>query len=84
MYHIVLQCNMGRNYQGDTLYWRRLRNGKYTWKKAVVWKVINSRGELELIVNVRQAMQEERRMICQCDKYPLDHGNCTVCMEEEE
>ncbi len=22
--------------------------------------------------------------ICECDKYPLDHGACPVCMEEEE
>ncbi len=28
---------MGRKYQGPTLYWRILANGKYTWKKAVVF-----------------------------------------------
>ncbi len=27
---------MGRKYQGPTLYWRILRDGKYTWKKATV------------------------------------------------
>ncbi len=27
---------MGRKYQGPALYWRILRDGKYTWKKATV------------------------------------------------
>ncbi len=27
---------MGRKYKGPTLYWRILRNGKYTWVKATV------------------------------------------------
>ncbi len=31
---IVLRYNMGRKYKGPRLYWRILRNGKYTWKKA--------------------------------------------------
>lgn len=59
MYYIILRYNMGRNYQGDTLYWRRLRNGKYTWKKATVVHAMNHLGELELIVNVGQAIEEE-------------------------
>ncbi len=32
---------MGRKYQGPALYWRILRNGKYTWKKAVIHKEID-------------------------------------------
>ena len=23
-------------------------------------------------------------VICHCKEYPLDHGDCPVCMEEEE
>ncbi len=32
---------MGRKYQGPTLYWRILVNGKYTWKKAAVAEEID-------------------------------------------
>ena len=28
-------------------------------------------------------MEWTEENICQCDKYPLDHGACLVCMEEE-
>jgi hypothetical protein len=45
---------MGRKYQGDALYWRRLRNGKYTWKKAEVVPQVTSSGTIRLIVHVEE------------------------------
>lgn len=58
-YYSILRYTMGRKYQGDKLYWRMLRNGKYTWKKANPVMALNHLGELELVVNVRQAREEE-------------------------
>lgn len=50
---------MGRKYQGDKLYWRRLVDGKYTWKKAEVVYAINHLGHLQAVVDIRQTMREE-------------------------
>ena len=55
MYYIILRYNMGRKYQGDTLYWRKLRNGKYTWKKATpVRPYINDDGRVFLVTPVSE------------------------------
>lgn len=35
---------MGRKYLGHTLYWRKLIDGKYTWKKAEARPYINDDG----------------------------------------
>ena len=47
-------------YQGDKLYWRRLVNGKYTWKKADV-KVthLDRNGRVNLTVVVPRREEEE-------------------------
>jgi len=45
---------MGRKYQGDTLYWRILRDGKYSWKKADFIPAMNHLGEIELVVRMNR------------------------------
>ncbi len=52
---------MGRKYQGDKLYWRRLVNGKYTWKRAdVVVTHLTRDGRVRMCVDVpRHPLEDE-------------------------
>lgn len=47
-------------YKGDRLYWRRLVNGRYTWKKADVAVTHLTRdGRVQLTVTVPRREEEE-------------------------
>ncbi len=48
---------MGRKYQGDTLYWRILRNGKYTWKKADSMAFIRHDGSVGIFVELARDLE---------------------------
>ncbi len=46
---------MGRKYQGPTLYWRILVDGKYTWKKAIVDKTFATMDGQQYVVIMEES-----------------------------